>query len=71
MDLKQIYKLSFLFVYKFQIHIQINIFISHIGIHGNNEEDKAAKSAFEVEIVKFKNSSTDLKHFITLFWQIF
>ena len=27
---------------------------SHIGIQGNNEADKAAKSALEFEIVKFK-----------------
>ena len=27
---------------------------SHIGIHGNNEADKAAKSAFDFVIVKFK-----------------
>ena len=48
---------------------------SHIGIHGNNEADKAAKSALEFEIVKFKIPSTDLKHFIKLYinylWQIF
>ena len=40
---------------------------SHNGIHGNNEADKAAKSALEFEIVKFKIPSTDLKHFIKLF----
>ena len=48
---------------------------SHIGIHGNNEADKAAKSALEFELVKFKILSTDLKHFIKLYisslWQIF
>ena len=32
---------------------------SHIGIHGNNEADKAAKSALEFEIVKFYTPSTD------------
>ena len=45
---------------------------SHIGIHGNNEADKAA---LEFEIVKIKLPSTDLKHFIKLcincLWQIF
>ena len=35
-----------------------------IGIHGNNESDKAAKSAVDFEIVMFKILSTDLKHFI-------
>ena len=35
---------------------------SHIGIHGNKEADKSAKSA--LEFVKFKIPSTDLKHFI-------
>ena len=33
---------------------------SHISIHGNNEANKAAKSALEFEIVKFKIPSTDL-----------
>ena len=37
---------------------------SHIGIHGNKEADKGAKSAIEFEILKFKIPSTDLKHFI-------
>ena len=48
---------------------------SHIGIHENYETDKAAKSALEFEIVKFKIPSTDLKNFIKLYilslWQIF
>ena len=48
---------------------------SHIGIHRNNEAEKAAKSAIEFELVKFKIPSTDLKHFIKLYisslWQIF
>ena len=48
---------------------------SHIGIHGNNEADKTAKSALEFEIVKFKILSTDFKHFIKRYirslWQIF
>ena len=47
---------------------------SHIGKHGNNEADKAVKSALDFEIVKFKIPSTDLKHFIkhyiTSLWQI-
>ena len=34
---------------------------SHIGIHGNNEADKDAKSALEFEIVKFKIPSISLK----------
>ena len=45
---------------------------SHINIYGNNEADKAAKSAFEFEL---KIPSTDLKYFIKLYinslWQIF
>ena len=40
---------------------------SHIGIHWNYEAEKAAKSALELEIVKFKIPSTDLKHFIKLY----
>ena len=32
---------------------------SHIGIHGNNEADKAAKSAFDFVIVKFKIPSLE------------
>ena len=32
---------------------------SHIGIHGNNEADEAAKSAFDFEIVKFKIPSLE------------
>ena len=38
---------------------------SHVGIHGNNETDKAAKSTLDIEIVKLKIPSTDLKHLIT------
>ena len=37
---------------------------SHIGIHGNNEADKAAKSALEFEIVQTLNIINSL-------WQIF
>ena len=48
---------------------------SHICIHGDNETDKAAKSALEFWYVKFKISSTDLKQLIKLsinsLWQIF
>ena len=44
---------------------------SHIGIHGNNEADKAAKSTLEFEIVKFKIPSTNLKHFIKLYINLF
>ena len=40
---------------------------SHIGILGNN----AAKSALVFEIVKFKIPSTDLKHFIKLYINLF
>ena len=47
---------------------------SHIGIHGNNEADKVAKSALDFDIVKLKIPSTGLKHFIKLYinslWQI-
>ena len=35
--------------------------LSHIGIHGNNESDKAAKSTLEFEIVQVKIPSKDLK----------
>ena len=34
---------------------------------GNNEADKAAKSALDFEIVKFKIHSTDLKHSLKLY----
>ena len=37
---------------------------SRISIHGINKADKAAKSALDFEIVKFKIPSTDHKHFI-------
>ena len=40
---------------------------SHIDIHGNNEADRAAKSALEFQIVKCKIPSTDLQHFIKLY----
>ena len=39
---------------------------SHICIHGDNETDKAAKSALEFWYVKFKISSTDLKQLFKL-----
>ena len=34
---------------------------SHIGIHGNNEADKAAKSALDFEIMKFRTPYTYFK----------
>ena len=37
---------------------------SHNGKLGNNEADKAAKSALDYEIVKFKIPFTDLKFFL-------
>ena len=36
---------------------------SHIGIHRNNEADKAAKSALEFEIIKFNIPLTGLSLF--------
>ena len=33
---------------------------SHIGIHGNNKADMAAKSALQFEVAKFKIPYTDL-----------
>ena len=44
---------------------------SHIGIHGKNEADKAAKSALEFEIVKFKIPPTYLTHFIKICINLF
>ena len=42
--------------------------LSHIGIHGDNEADKAANFPFDFEIVKFKIPSTDF--FLHLFFYI-
>ena len=39
---------------------------SHIGIRGNSKADRAAKSALQFKIVKFRISYTDLKYFINL-----
>ena len=36
---------------------------SYIGTHGNNEANKAGKSALDFEIVKFEIPSTDHKDF--------
>ena len=48
---------------------------SHIGIHGNNEAAKTAKSALEIEILKLKIPYADFKHFsnyyVNSLWQIF
>ena len=43
----------------------VNFFwiLSHIGIHGNSKADRAAKSALQFEIVKFRIPYTDLKYF--------
>ena len=47
--------------------VNFSLIPSHIGIHGNNKADKAAKSALDFEILKLKIPSTDLKHFIKLY----
>ena len=48
---------------------------SHIGIHGNNKADMAAKSALQFEVTTFKFPYTDLKSFVKFYtnslWQIF
>ena len=51
--------------------IKLSWILSHIAIHGKNEAYKAAKSALEFEIVKFKIPSTDFKLYINSRWQIF